>query len=545
MALDKKHKGFRFPKAMPIDANNVIFEQAFARLLVLVRTKGLPITTTTKATLHPEDLVEIIIQDKEHFQGIKDDAQRKRLLEHWLTNDFTTCVREGRGGHSGEARIASMKPIHMSTIKLLDPRIRSQDRDVSLFLYNIFRDSGLLDTESLLPFLTLGTTDFGEYDLKINEAEAKNLDIEALFLLRLLEHFKVDMADRKKKVASHDFLCLAQKQLIINDTARLLVYKDSIPRRELIQYLMMLLSFHTALYCIKTFSLVNGIVETKKFRCSRCKSIKADSLNELSTCEHHPDIFADLTNGQNETCDEQAKANVARHYATMYRYFRSHYKLAKLDEFARTFPGYTGTLDELVKFMGHKDVDAFFRLKLSDVTRLEVGEEQDPEIQAIVDLNLPPFDAYVDILTQKTFKTRMRNHKSLMSSLCGLNRDDGFLHGGRGQKRKYVLGNQLLELLVQLAVVDARTRHGQVEFYTKPIAITDFVKWMHNRYGILIDATISPNDSPDVNRALEANYAALKDRLRQLGFFTDLSDASISQVIRPRFPINSEELKGI
>ena len=27
------------------------------------------------------------------------------------------------------------------------------------------------------------------------------------------------------------------------------------------------------------------------------------------------------------------------------------------------------------------------------------------------------------------------------------------------------------------------------------------------------------------------------DRLRQLGFFTDLSDASISQVIRPRFPI--------
>ena len=49
MALDKKHKAFRFPKAMPIDANNVIFEQAFARLLVLVRTKGLPITTTTKA----------------------------------------------------------------------------------------------------------------------------------------------------------------------------------------------------------------------------------------------------------------------------------------------------------------------------------------------------------------------------------------------------------------------------------------------------------------------------------------------------------------
>ena len=522
---------------MPIDANNVIFAQAFARLLVLVRTKGLLITTTTKDTLHPEDLVEIISKDREHFQGINDDPQRKRLLEHWLASDFTTCVKEGRG-HAGAGRIASMKPIHMSTIKLLDPRIRSQDRDASVFLYNIFRDSGLLDTESLLPFLTLGTTDFGEHDLILNEREAKSLDIEALFLLRLLEHFKVDLPDRRKKVATYDFLCPAQKQLIINDTARLLVYKDTIPRRELIQYLMMLLSFHTALYCIKSFSLVNGIVETKKFRCGRCQSIKGDALNDLSTCDYHPDIIVDLTNGQNETCDELARDNVARHYATMYRYFRSHYKLAKLEEFARTFPGYTGALNELVKFMGHKDVDAFFRLKLSDVTRLEGGEEQDSEIQAIVNLNLPPFDAYVEILTQKTFKTRMRNHRALMASLCGLNRDDGFLRGGRGQKRKYVMGNQLLELLVQLAVVDARPRHGKMAFHTKPITITQFVKWLENRYGIHIDTTKTANDSPDVSRALEANYSALKDRLRQLGFFTDLSDASISQVIRPRFPIN-------
>jgi hypothetical protein len=344
------------------------------------------------------------------------------------------------------------------------------------------------------------------------------------------------MADRRKKVLPHDFLCPAQKQLIVNDTARLLVYKDSIPRRELIQYLIMLLSFHTALYCSKTFSMVNSVVETKKIRCGRCKGIKADSLADLCQCEHHPDIFVDLTDGQNETCEELAKANVARHYAVMYRYFRSHYKLAKLDEFAHTFPGYSGGLDELVKSMGHKDLDAFFRVKLSDVTTVEEGEEQDPEIKAILDLKLPPFEAYVDILTQKTFKTRMRNHRALMASLCGLNRDDGFLHGGRGQKRKYILGNQLLELLVQLAVVDAR--HGK--FYTKPITITDFVKWLRDRYGIYTDTTKDASDSPDVARALEANYSALKDRLRQLGFFTDLSDASISQVIRPRFPINQE-----
>jgi len=544
MPLDKKHKAFRFARVMPIDANNLIFEQAFARLFVLIRTKGLPITSTSKMTLHPEDLVETITQDKEHFQGIKDDQQRKRLLEHWIATDFTTCVKEGKG-HAGEARIASMKPIHMSTIKMLDPRIRSQDRDVSIFLYNVFRDSGLLDAKSLLPFLTRGTEEFGQFDLQLREDEAGCLDIETLFLLRLLEHFKMDKPDQHKKVSTHDFLCPAQKQLIVNDTARLLVYKDSIPRRELIQYLMTLLSFHTALYCLKTFSIVNGIVETKKIRCNRCRGLHSDDdLNGLFNCEHHPEIFVDLTNGQNETCDEMAKDSVARDYATMYRYFRSHYKLAKLDEFARRTPGsgYIGNLEDLVKFMGHKSLEGYFTVMLGEVTAVEAEEEQPPEVKAVLSLGFPAFDSYVEILCQdkSNWKNLGIRHRKLMGALCGINRDDGFLQGGRGKKRKYVLGNQLLELLVQLAVVHARTRHGAPEFYTKPITITDFIAWLRNRYGIYIDTLKDGNDSPDVARALETTYSALKDRLRQLGFFTDLSDASISQVIRPRFPINAE-----
>ncbi len=67
------------------------------------------------------------------------------------------------------------------------------------------------------------------------------------------------------------------------------------------------------------------------------------------------------------------------------------------------------------------------------------------------------------------------------------------------------------------------------------------MQWIRTRYGILIDTTGQTIDSPEIARALERNYNALKDRLRQLGFFTDLSDASISQVIRPRFPIQAEK----
>lgn len=538
MGLDKKHKAFRSVKLMPIDANNVNLEQAFARFLVLTRTKGLPITSTTKDTLHPGDLVEIVFDHPDQFQGFKGDPQRKRVLEHWIANDFTTTVREGRG-HIGEGRIANLKPIHISTMKLLDPRIRSQDRDLSVFLYNAFRDTDLIVGEQslLLPFLSVGTSEFGDYDTKLNERAAKDLDIETLFLLRMLESFRTDKPDNRKKVLDHEFLCPAQKQLLVNDTYRLLVYKDSIPRRELIQYLITLFSFHAALYCMKSFGVINAIADQKRFRCVRCRGIKHDSLEDLKTCDYQPDIFVDLTDGQDDTCDQLAKEALARHYAIMYRYLRSHYKLKKLDEFASTDSNYKGTIDELIRAIKDKHLDGYFRSKLSEIITVEEGEELDPEIKAIQELELSPLDTYVEILYQKTFKTRADNHRSLMASLCGLNRDDGFLHGGRGKKRKYVLGSQLLELLVQLAVVGT-TRDGK-GFHTKPITITEFVEWLRMRYGIWIDQVKAPSDSPEVKRALDANYVALKSRLRQLGFFTDLSDASISQVIRPRFPIES------
>ena len=47
-------------------------------------------------------------------------------------------------------------------------------------------------------------------------------------------------------------------------------------------------------------------------------------------------------------------------------------------------------------------------------------------------------------------------------------------------------------------------------------------------------------DSPETAKALTNNFNALKDRLRQLGFYTDLSDASNSQVIKPRFKVEPE-----
>ena len=224
----------------------------------------------------------------------------------------------------------------------------------------------------------------------------------------------------------------------------------------------------------------------------------------------------------------------------MYRYFRAHYKLIKLSEFAKTQGNSNPTLEQLIDYSNNSHADGFFNYKIADIVNDE-DLKDDPDIQAILKLDIPALDKYVEILCndKANWKLRIRNHKSLMATLCNMNKDEGFLQGGRGKKRKYVLGNLLLEVLVQLAVVSA----DKYRFKTQPITIVSFVEWLKNRYGIYIKEWPGGSDSPEIAKALNNNYEVLKNRLRQLGFYTDLSDASNSQVIKPRFKIEPETQK--
>jgi hypothetical protein len=539
MALDKKQKAFRFFPAMPIDANNVNFEQAIVRLLVLLHTKGKVIAKTNKDTLYPENLVDIVKENFTRFEGI-DDGVRERLMKNWISSDYATTVIEGRG-RKGKTRISNLKPLHLSTIKLLDPRVRSQDRDVSIFLYNVFKGTAVAsDKDFLMAYLLEGTKRFGEYDLVIDEKNFESLDIETQFLLRLLETFKIDKpSTRSSQVQDYQFICVAHKNQILHDTLKLLVYRDSVPRRELFSYLTIIFNFHTALFTMKTFNQINSAVERQKMKCGQCKTIRMENdFDRLGGCDFQPKIFIDLTLGQDATCDRLSKYSLVMNYNDMYRYFKSHYKLAKLAEFAKTQGIPNPTLEQLIDLTKNAQLDGFFNYKISDIANDEDFQD-DEDSQDILKLNISPLDKYVEILCndKANWKLRIRNHKSLMAALCNMNREDGFLQGGRGKKRKYVLGNLLLEVLVQLAVVGA-DKHG---FKTQPITILSFVKWLRNRYGIYINEWPEGTDSPEIARALSNNYEALKSRLRQLGFYTDLSDASNSQVIKPRFKIDPQK----
>lgn len=538
MALDRKQKAFRYFPVMPFDANNLNFEQAIVKLLVLLHTKGKVITKTNKDTLYPESLVEIIKSDNKHFEGVNDQI-RERLMQNWINSDFATTVIEGKG-RGGRARISNLKPLHLSTIKLLDPRVRSQDRDISIFLYNIFKGTAIAsDSDFLMSYLLEGTKRQGEFNLTVDDSKFDDLDIETQFLLRLLDSFSIDRpAINVKLVPDYKFICEAHQRQFLIDTLKLLVYKTSVPRRELFNYLTILFNFHTALFAIKTFNQINALVNNKKLKCSHCRTIQTDKdFANLHKCDFQPGIFVDLTLGQDSLCDNLSKKCTEDHYNEMYKYFRSHYKLAKLSEFAKIQGNNNPSLEQLIGYLDNPTLDGFFSFKLADIINDE-DLKDDMDVQDILKMDIPSLDKYIEILCndKSNWKNLVTRHKKLMAGLCNMNRDDGFLQGGRGKKRKYVLGNLLLEVLVQLAVVSADPKG----FKTQPITIVSFVEWLKTRYGIYINELPEGSDSPDTAKALNNNFTALKERLRQLGFYTDLSDASNSQVIKPRFKVEPE-----
>jgi len=369
--------------------------------------------------------------------------------------------------------------------------------------------------------------------------------------LRLLQPFDTDKYSTRQtdQVPDFAFLCPEQIQLMKQDLKLLFLYKDHIPRRELINYMLTLIVFHAALYFFQVVKITNHMVRQGGLPPSRGKIPKSGEGRSHAPFEL--DFFCDMTNGHNAVVDDLAKQRYIEHFKEVEQYFKSAYFMKKLEEFAGSYlapdqkqqrgPEYVKLI--LKGYRNHRDLDGYFARDIQHVREAGYDEESkqyNPEVDRIIsicnDRKLSRLETFVEILYHFQYGTLREQHRKLIAGLCGTELDRGFMTGRGRAKRKYVIGNELLEVLIQLAVLEYR--ESDDSWQSRPIPIRTFVDWLRGRYGLLID-TCGPSgqESEKTNRALAANFEALKTRLRQLGFFTDLSDASNSQVIMPRFQI--------
>ena len=102
-----------------------------------------------------------------------------------------------------------------------------------------------------------------------------------------------------------------------------------------------------------------------------------------------------------------------------------------------------------------------------------------------------------------------------------------------------MMGSHLLEVLLQIAVLES----SESGFSTRDLRIDELLTFLRERYGLHVDR-LPPGDgfgTPGINdlAALRQNVEDFKGRLREIGFFRDLSDAFVTQTITPRYTISA------
>lgn len=160
---------------------------------------------------------------------------------------------------------------------------------------------------------------------------------------------------------------------------------------------------------------------------------------------------------------------------------------------------------------GDPSFDAHFGL-LSD--RLFEGEAEDAEterreVRAIREMTtLTPFQTFVELIALERTKYYRAHLIYQLDSLFMKNADTGLMAQGKSARnqRRWRMGSRLLEVLVQLAVLEPA-------------------------------APAWPEATIDDLAAFNGNLRDLKRRLREIGFYVDLSDAYNAQQIRPRYAV--------
>ncbi len=186
------------------------------------------------------------------------------------------------------------------------------------------------------------------------------------------------------------------------------------------------------------------------------------------------------------------------------------------------------------------DFKMYFRIALDSLLPAMKDDDgrQDKMVEDIIKTERHPFNQLVEIISYARLGFHFEYATQLVGSTLMRNTDYGLIRSGRGRwpsaQPRFAMGSRLLETLVLLALLDGEPG----SYHTRPCTIDYLVDWLAERYGIYINPLQAGATSGDAYPACRANLETLKGRLRSIGYYADLSDASNAQTINPRYRID-------
>lgn len=548
MALQKKDREFRLPKISHLDFKSIEMDRVLTGLFERLEHGGYPSVFRDKRELTVEKFVDDIIEASDRFPGF---GQHRDMVERWVETHLMDIVNRGKKN----AAVAGPRPLHGYTYRFRNPKY-SRDYGAAQHLYQMLHHarnlSGHRAIEHLKGFF------FDGFDKVTRELNEKALtDIETATLLHFLSQRK-DTADTRAGGDRFAPICIGSADLMAEDVQRLLFYKPFMPRVVMVEYLKILLSFHLALYHLRLLKLLPAWqkLEGENPLCaeSACPMKPRQEREPQGDCPYKLGMFVDLSGSAESETAALADRSADGYFRRIPSFVRAYFVAKKLDEFSEDLLrrgklirplNSVFSVGDLLGLQGEsfkEEREKFFGQRLSALLESLSDDDNglDHDVQAVTKMGLSDFETYIEILVSlrgafhrefifKSFDSIMQKNKA--GALLAQSR-------ARSAPRRFVLESRLLEVLLQIAVLRPG---GDKGYFTGEMRIDDLLSFLRERYGLYIDQ-LPPGDgltapTIDERKALRANVQAFTGRLREIGFYRDLSDAYVTQTVVPRYTI--------
>jgi hypothetical protein len=457
-------------------------------------------------------------------------------------------------------KIAAPLPLHLNAYKLRNPK-QAMDYRGAEHLYSLMQsaDPGLITR--LKDFLGQGMDPTGGYDKYDGETR---LDLDTLMIIYMVDNPAFRESPSSTPVHLDPPLCLGQARLMCEDLRRLLAYEKYVPRSTMIGYLRTAIGFHLGLYLLRLFRQLTGWVQDKSAHpdCRNCQ-VMPNQARPFVCCPYafqNPavpshvgvsELIVDMGDDHTSHMAQIAMDNCASVYDSMNEYIHAVFMVNQLFQYvdknityARKHSTIPTKVHEILSLLQKPDIDmeSYFAQRIKAIMPDPIETER-AEVRSIYEMkDLPVWETFVELVSlERTYNYRRELTRQL-DAVFMKNRDTSLLRQGKGKanQRRWYLGSRLLELLVQIAVLQSEGSGASTHFTSRPILIDDFVSWLRERYGLVIMPDW-PEATIEDNKAFNSNLNNLKRRLREIGFYTDLSDAYNTQTIRPRYSIGGLE----
>lgn len=513
--INKSEGVFRNELILTSDAKVTNIDNTLVNLFMLLKHNGIrPKQRAAKNQSLEVDIDKIMhyfkaLEDQGHFQGISENRQ---AVEIWIRQNLANLVNRG---NLEKEKISSLKPIHLESYRIRNAK-NTRDYFSADQVYLMLGQKPAIK-EELKKYLVQG------WDPQTNEfLQGNNLDVDSLGILHLIKNISVGVIPSNTSLNQIKPLLPKQAELFCEDIHRLLVYKEIIPRSVLIEYIKTITSFHLALYSFKVINYLPKMLDQN--------SIEVDDDWK---------VVVDVTDNFESKISQFAIKDAEINYNALYNYIKAGFQINTIINAFSLDKTKSSSLEQAINKLNNENtlveatLTAFWSMLRNNQT-----EEDNELLDDMVKYETTSFDKYVEALMKVKGPYQLKYYPQFLDSISQKNNDRGFLAQGRSKKhpRRFVLGTRLLEALVQIQVLHL----DEGKFITKNVSIEDLMENLKNRYGLVINGLNEEeyrNADVNTNLAFKENVEAFKSKLRQIGFYNDMSDAYILQKVRPRYEL--------